>query len=1036
MGFFELFVRRRVMTTVVVLIAVIVGALAYWSMGLRRFPDIEFPVVTISTDYSGGTPGTVETEITQHIEEAVSSIAGVDNIESYSQQGMSQVVVQFDLDEDVDLKAIDVLNEVDSVRRLLPEDAEDPVVQKLEAGQEPVLTLALRGKQDVNALYRLADEELSQRLSQLSGVAAVDITGGQERELEVLLEGRKLRKHGISITEVSEALGQTNIDIPGGFITESGQEYLLRSQGRFDNLERIENVQIPTTGDGIVKTKHLGTVVDGFEDQRTTSRVNGDEAIVLTIQKQSKANDVEVAQAVRNSLPELEKLLPPDSSLEIVEDQSEYITGALNNVQGNMLLGISLTALTLFLFLSSGRATAIAAVVMPVSVIATLPLMMFSGFSLNILTLLALALSVGIVVNNSILVLENSVRFMEMGRPRDQAAALGAADIATPVLSTTATNLVVFLPIAFMGEIIGRFFQDFGLTIVYVTVVSLLVSFTLTPMMCGRLLKSLDNNKPFPFLDLAPRAWQWIFSHFKNTYLRMLDWSLRHHISSLALWGLVLVVVVGGLGRTLGGQFFPDTDEGRFSIMLQMPAGTPLEVTGRRVKEAEDIVETLPHLKHYYSRVGKISGFMGGSNRGVNLAEIRVTVSDKDERDITLDEMLDQIQPRLARIPGAAISVSKGGGGPQGTPVQVEISGSDLDEVRSTAQKIMKVVKDVDGTTGVSKSWQSGQPEMRLIPMEEEAGRHGLTVTEIANTVRSYVDGSVIGDYQENDEYYDIRVRLQEDDRLRAQQVADFFIKSPETGEMLPINEVAEVRYDSAPNLITRKDQTRYVSISSQLSGELPLSEVVDNIRNRIDEDLEIPATIDISYGGETEMMKDNFKELFKALGIAAVLTFLCTAGIIESFALAAVIIISLPLSIIGVVAAMIIAGVYINIFSLMAIIMLVGMVVNYSIIIIDYASRDEQADKPLVERVRNACEVRYRVILMANITTIAAMIPLSLGRGFAGEIFRPIAVVQIGGIFAAGFLSLLVIPVVYTIVEGIKEKRAARKRQDESSEN
>lgn len=1033
MGFFQLFVRRRVMTTVVVLIAVIVGGLAYWSMGLRRFPDIEFPVVTISTVYSGGTPGTVETEITQHIEEAVSSISGVDDIESYSQQGLSQVVVQFDLEEDVDLKAIDVLNEVDSVRRLLPDDAEDPIVRKLEAGQEPVLTLALKGSQDVNALYRLADEELSQRLSQLSGVASVNITGGQEREIAILAEAGKLRKHGVSITEISQALGQTNLDIPGGYITETGQEYLLRSQGRFDDLEQVEEVRIPTSGDGSLKIKHLGTVVDSFEDRRTTSRVNGEDAVVLTIQKQSKANDVEVAEAVRETLPDLEDFIPGGAALEIVEDQSEYITGALNNVQTNMLLGISLTALTLFLFLSSGRATAIAAVVMPVSVVATLPLMMFSGFSLNILTLLALALSVGIVVNNSILVLENSMRFLEMGHPRQQAAASGAADIAIPVLSTTATNLVVFLPIAFMGEIIGRFFRDFGLTIVYVTVISLLVSFTLTPMMCGRLLKPVSNK--LSLLNSAPRAWQWGFRHFKTIYLHMLSWSLKHRKSSLALWGLVMIVVVGGLGRTLGGQFFPDTDEGRFSIMLQMPAGTPLEVTSQTVREAEEIVEKeVPHLENYYSRVGRIAGFMGGSNQGVNLAEIRVSVSDKDERKTTIDQMLNLIQPELARIPGANITVSKGGGGPQMTPIQIEVSGNDLEDVRSTAMDIMDVVQETDGTTGISKSWQSGQPEMRIIPNEDALARHRLTSSQVAETVRSYVDGNVAGDFQENNEYYDLRVRLQESDRLRAQQVTDFFIKSPETGNLLPISEVAEVRYDSAPNLITRKDQVRYVSINSQLSGELPLTEVVENIQKQIDKELDVPAGINISYGGETEMMEDNFKELFKALGIATALTFLCTAGIIESFALATVIILSLPLSIIGVVAAMIIAGVYINIFSLMAMIMLVGMVVNYSIIIIDYASRDEHADKPLLERVKEACEVRYRVIIMANITTIAAMVPLSLGLGFAGEIFRPIAVVQIGGIFAAGLLSLLVIPVVYTMVEEAKEKRAGKHRQNESS--
>jgi HAE1 family hydrophobic/amphiphilic exporter-1 len=1016
-NFFALFIRRHVMTTVLVLIAVILGVLSYLMMGLRRFPDVEFPMVTVTTLYSGGSPEEVESEITRRIEEAVSSIAGIDEIRSFSQQGISQVIVQFELEEDVDLKAVDVRNNIDDVLRELPDDAEDPVVDKFEVGQEAVLTLALTGPQDINALYRLADESLSERLSQVSGVSVVTLTGGREREIEVLLKHDQLRRYGLSIRQVVRALERTNRDVPAGYVTEPSREYLVRVKGRFADLDEIEGVRVPTPSQGRVEIRHLGRVADGHEDRRTASRYGANPAVIVSVQKQSKANDVEVVDAIRAILPELRTMLPSGARLDVVEDQSEFVRGALANVQTNMLLGIVLTALALYLFLGSWRATVIAAVVIPTALVTSFTLMAFSGFSLNILTLLALALSVGIIVNNSILILENSVRMLNEGRSREDAAAAGAADIALPVFSTAATNLVVFIPIAFMGEIIGRFFREFGLTIVYVTLASFLISFTLTPMMCGRLLVRNDERKKSIF-DVITGAWQRGLDGIRRGYLKVLSVSLRHPGTALLLWVIVLAVTIFSMGRTLGGQFFPETDEGRFKIQVQAPAGVSLGVTENIVRRIERVVKNTPHLRHYYSRIGRISGFLGGSNRGVNLAEIGITVSDRDQRDMSLTDIIDSIRGELARIPGAGLTVVRAGGGPRQSPVQVEISGDNLEEIRRMAARVMSIVETVPGTAAVDKSWQSGQPELRITPTEQAVGMHGFTVGGVARAVRSFVDGQETGEYRDGDEHYDIRVRLQQADRERIEDMRDLFIRSPETGEMLRLGQVAEIRYEAAPTLVTRKDRRRYVSVTSELTGARPLTDVVNEIRRRIREEIEWPADMAIAYGGETELMRKNFRELFQALGTAAVLTFLCTAGIIESFLFAGVIVVSLPLSLIGVFLAMFLAGVQINVFSLMAMIMLVGMVVNNAIIIVDYAMRPQFADRPPAERITQACRVRYRVIVMANTTTVAAMIPLSLGLGFGGEIFRPIAVVEIGGILAAAVLSLLVIPVVYLLIE------------------
>jgi HAE1 family hydrophobic/amphiphilic exporter-1 len=443
-------------------------------------------------------------------------------------------------------------------------------------------------------------------------------------------------------------------------------------------------------------------------------------------------------------------------------------------------------------------------------------------------------------------------------------------------------------------------------------------------------------------------------------------------------------------------------------------------------RKLEEAVSELPHLEHYYTRVGRVSGFMGGSNVGVNLAEIGVTVADRGERDLTLDDFLDRLRPAAARIPSAQVSLQRAGGGAGAAPVEVEIQGDDLDAIRRIALDVKDVVERAPGTTSVRKSWQSGQPELRVLPDQERIARHYLSVAKVAREVRAYVDGREVREFRDVDEDYDIRIRLQKADRERAEQVEGFFIKSPATGEMLQIGQVADLSYEPAPTLITRRDRTRYVSIQSQLTGERSQTETVEAIRQGIDEDVEVPDDVEIAYAGETELIQKNFKELYQALAIAAGLTFLAASGIIESFIFGFVIIVSVPLSLIGVIIAMLIGGVTINVFSLMAIIMLVGMVVNNAIIIIDYAERPEFADKSPAERVKNSCSARFRVILMANLTTIAAMVPLALGLGFAGEIFRPIAVVQIGGVFAAGVVSLLLIPAVYCMVMDRKERKTA----------
>lgn len=1031
MGFLEALIRRKVLTTVLLLIAVLMGALSYLYIGVRRFPDIDFPVAMVITTYPGATPAEVESEITTTIEDAISTVSGIDEMQSYSQHGLSMITVQFDLEEDIDFKAMDLRDEIDLIRQRLPDDAEDPIVRKFDFEQLPVISLALTGSYDTNELLTLAEDNLEDPLRQIPGVGEVEITGGQSREIQLPLNPIKMRAKSVSIDQIAEALQSGNLEISGGDINQPYVEYPLRSSGKFKTLEDIAEQPVATNEWSTVDVADFGEVVDSFEDETERSRADGQVSVVLSIQKQADANDVEISDQVQAMLPELRELMPDDTQLFITEDTSDFIRGSLNNVRNNIILGMLLTGLALYLFLNSWRSTVIVVVVMPSALISSFILMLYSGISLNILTLTALALAVGIVVNNSILVLETVHRFVDQGMPPVEAAIKGVKDIGLAIISSTATNLVVFLPIAFMGEIIGRFFREFGLAIVFVTIVSLVISFTLTPMMCGLMLKKQKTGEKeglfLGVLHFLPAIWQWSVDWLRDNYLAVLEWCLKWRKTTLLLTVSLVVISFVGLIKVVGAEFFPPSDEGAFRVSVETNLGSSLDWTDDRVAALESVIEeeiSPEYLEHYYSRIGTTSSTMGGVSSGSHLGEISVTLVDSMERPESVDEILNRLRPRLAQVHSVKFTLTTEGGGPGGSPIEINIYGADMQLLQETAGRIQNLVEEIRGTTDVDQSYRSGRTDQVFNPDHEKLERHNLNSRTLGSTLRSYIEGRVATQFSEQDEEYDIRVRLAEEYRQWGESVEYMFIPSPVTGRMVPITELGEMKYVAGPVSIMRKDRQRQITVSSQLTGEYTLGEVRERIEQAIEEKVEVPEGVRVDFGGEVEMMRNNFAELYQAMAIATVLTFLGTAGIIESFFLAVIILLTVPVAFIGVTLAFILGGIQLNVFSLMAMIMLVGMVVNNAIVILDYATRSEQQELPPWRRVYEACSVRFRVLLMANLTTIAAMVPLSLGLGFGGEIFRPLALVQMGGLAAAGTLALLVIPVIFTSWYTFVEKR------------
>lgn len=1024
MGMIAQCVRRRVMTTVLVLIGVIVGALSYFELGLRRMPEIDLPFATISTVYPGGSPAEVETEITRPIEDAVSSISGIDELTSYSQQGLSLVMIQFELEEDIDDRADDIRSQIDRIRSLLPDEAEDPVVQKFDISRQPVVTLALSGPQGSNRLFRLAEEELATELSQVQGVANVEITGGQRREIHVLLRVHDLRRLRIPISAVVGALRAANVAVPAGHITQKGREVMIRTTGRFRSVEDIRDVQVPTRGRGRITVGDLGQIVDTYGEARSSARYSGRESVALVVTAESGANEVEVADGIYARMGRLRGMLPEGARLEIGVDETRFVRGALANVRNNMLIGILLTSLALYLFLRSGRATLVMVVVMPVSVVLTFALMRVSGFTLNILSLTGLAIVIGVLVNNAILIVENVTRFIHEGMDPVQAAEAGTKDIALAIFSSTATNLVVFIPLAFMGEIIGRFFLELGLTVAYATTVSLLVSYSLTPMMCGLLLRKHESRPGLlarcadGLFGWSSLLWQWAFARTREVYLDLLDWCLTHRLTTVAMTVVAFAASLGVFG-VVGTEFAPPSDEGWLRVTVRMPVGSSLAATEEAMGQVEEVVSHMPRMARSYTRVGTVTGFLAGSSEGVNLAEMRVYVGDRAERDESLDDLMNWLRPRLAQITSAEVIVQTASHGPGGSPVAVEISGAGLEQLQAVASQVAQVVAEVPGTTGVTLSYQPGQPEMRIEPRFEDMDRHGVSVRDLAFEVRSYIEGSTASQFLDEDENYDIQVKLRDEDMARPEDVNRMYVNTPGTGEMVHVSEVADVVEAAGPMLITRKDRRRLITVTAALTGDRPSGTVVADVKKELAARVRLPGDVRIDYGGESEMKEKNFKELFKAMATAAVLTFLAVAGIIESFGTGVIIIMALPVCLIGVALALLIGGVTVNIFSLMAMVILVGMVVNNAIIVLDCAARRLTEGVTARQAVREACALRFRMIVMANLSTVVALIPLSLGLGFGGEMFRPLAVVQMGGVLAAAVLSLVVIPVLYVMAMG-----------------
>lgn len=1007
MGLPERSVSRPVTFFMVYIAILAIGMVSALRLGIDLYPDISFPTVTVVTTYEGVSSEDVETLITRPVEETVAAIEDVDEVTSYSREGMSIVMVTFKWGKDMDVASMDVRERVDFVKPFLPDDAEEPFVFKFSTDQMPILFLAVSGDYTLAELRKIAEDQVEPRLERIQGVASVFTQGGRDREIHVYADDEQLEAYGLNVQDLTMALRMENVRIPGGSIKQGRTDFLVRTSGEFSSVDDIRNVVVARYMGAPVFMKDVAMVEDTFADQAEVIRFNGKPGVMTILQKQATANTVEVSERVKAQLPAIEQAL--GVKFVPLMDSARYINRSIGNLRTVALQGAVLAIIVLLLFLRNIPSTLIIATSIPISIIATFIVMSATDVTLNMISMGGLTLGIGMLVDSSIVVLENIYRHRERGLTRREAAIYGTAEVATPITASVLTTVAVFFPVIFVPGIAGILFRDMALTVTFALLCSLFVALTLIPLLASKILTVGKKVRS-----------QVTESRVLRRYEGMLRWSLGHRKTTLALAVAIFVVSVS-LIRFVGVEFTPASEPGEFTIMVELPVGTKIELTERAASEVENVIlSEVPELEAIFTRVGQGSGFgafFGG--QGSHSARVYFQAVPLEERDRSDEQIRFALSRPITRVPGAEAYFSTDAFSEMmfgGARLKVEIYGHDLEEGRDLAMKVKGIMESISGTMDVRVSRAEGKPEMRIGIDREKAAYYGLSVNTIASAIQTGVMGAIAGQFREEGDEYNIRVRLPGERRQSLNDLMDILIPSPQ-GHSVPLASVATMDYVTGPVEIERKGQRRIIDVTGNLTGERDLGSVVGELRERLME-LHAPSDFLVQVAGEAEEVAESFKWLGLALLGAIFLVYMVMASQFESLRHPFIIMFSLPLSFIGVAWMLFLTGTTLSINSITGVIVLAGIVVNNAIILVDYTNLLRARGLELEEAVVDAAKTRARPILMTAVTTILAMTPMALGLGEGGELNAPLARSVVGGLSTSTLLTLIVIPVVYLSFE------------------
>ena len=1017
----ETSINRPVFATMFITALVVLGLVSYPEIGVDLYPKIDFPIVSINTQLRGASPEIMDIDVTDKIEEAINTINGVKTITSSSLEGVSNVTVEFVLERNIDLAVQDVREKVSTIRSRLPTDILEPVIQKVDPDATPVLWLMVTGPQSIRELSTYTDEVLKEQLQRIEGVGALRIGGLRLRQGRIWLDSDKLRAYQIGPGDVAQALGFENVELPGGRIESTTKEYSVKVKGEFPRIQEFNDLIVAYYKGAPVRIRDIGRAEDGMAEKRNIARFNGKPCVGVGIQKQSGTNTIAVIDQVKKELINIRKTLPPGMEISIGFDQSNFINRSINEVKGHLIIGGLLAVLAVFLFLRNWRTTLISALALPVSVIATFTIMKAFDFTFNNMSMLALSLSVGILIDDAIIVIENIYRHIEEGMAPREAAAFATSEIGLAVMATTLAIVAIFLPVAFMKGIIGRFFWQFAMTVVFSVMVSLLVSFTLTPMLASRFLKARQKETPvtgpsrFSFLSQMGNSLEKAYKKTEDLYRHILDFSLGYRKTVLVL-ALLIFVFSLYITKFMGKEFVPAEDQSQFIVRLEAPIDYSIDQAETLFRQGEEIVRSMPEV----TSVFYIQGFGAGGAGQINKASLITRLKPKAQRKKSQEQLKAEIRRKMNQIPGmkgTAEDISLIGGGIRNVPIQYAIRGLDLDILQNYTRQITAELAKRTGIVDVDSTLEAGKPELKVFIDRNKAADMGVSVASIADAVNILISGEVdITKYKDEAKgrRYDVRVRLNPEDRVNPSDLGRIYVRAKD-GRLIELASVIRIEEGGGPSVIYRVDRQRATMVYASLEKK-PLAEAMQDL-DGISAKVLTPGYT-TRYKGAADTMKESFQYLLFALFLGVVMAYMVLAAQFESFSHPVIVLLSMPLSFVGAFLALLIAGKTISIFSLIGLILLMGLVKKNAILLVDYANTLRERGLSRRDAILQAGPVRLRPILMTTIAMVFGMLPVALGLGEGAETRSPMGIAVIGGLLTSLFLTLVVVPSAYDLFD------------------
>lgn len=1005
----EICIRRPVFATMLIMALVVLGFDAYRKLGVDLFPKIDLPAVTITTTLRGASPEEVETQVSKRIEEAVNTISGIDDLRSISSEGASIVSIQFVLEKDPEIGAQEIRDKINRILPDLPKDADPPVIEKVATDASPVLNVAVSSARDLRETTKVVDDKIKKNIESLRGVGQVRFVGDRQRQIQVWLDGEKLYSYNLNVEQVRAALAAQNVEIPGGRLDQGSREVSLRTMGRVTDPRDFDRIVVANIGGRPVRISDIGHVEDGFEESRSLARLNGLPGVVLEIRKQAGTNTLDVIQSIKTRIGELQNTLPPDFRITYTRDQSKFISDSFHAVQEHLILGGILAAGIVFIFIRNWRSTLIAAVAIPTSIISTYTLMHAMGFTLDQITMLALVLMVGIVIDDAIVVLENVFRFMEEKKLTPMEAALmGTRDIGLAVLATTLSLVIIFLPVAMMSGIVGKFMSSFGYTAAFAVMVSMLVSFTLTPMLCAKFLRPSDSahdSKESKF-----------FKRISDPYKRMLVWSMTHRWAIVSVCLVVFISTVP-LFMMVGKNFIPQDDQSEFEVTVKLPPGSSLEGSSDVMKQLESELKTLPGVRDVLTTLG------ADQRRQVDRGSILVELVDPKERKQSQKDLMLVARERISRFHDLTIGVQQPSliqGAGSAAELQFFLQGPDLNQLAKYAEQIKAKLSQIPGVTDLDSSYEAGKPELRVIVNRDKAADLNVNVSSIANAMRVLVGGDdQVTTYREGDDRYDVQLRVDKQFRNSPQALERLYVPSVTLGNV-PMSNVASLQPATGPTQIERYNRQRQILFTANLVKGKALSSVIDELNTTI-KDLNMPPGYASGLIGQSKEFGRAASNFVIAFLLSIVFMYMVLAAQFESFIDPITILLSLPLSVpFALLSLLLLNENFSVIYSSVGILVLFGIVKKNAILQIDHIKALRAEGMPRLEAIYEGCMDRLRPILMTTAALVAGMIPLALGGGAGSGSRRTVAIVVIGGQTLCLLLTLLVTPVAYSLFDDL----------------